>query len=88
MPESDRRDFLKQTAALLAAGGVQPMNGNPMTERSRAEFTAYQARRRKELWSLLGDLPWSHKAGPAVVLGDGKARRVHAGAPGARPERR
>ena len=29
-----------------------------------AEFAAYQKRRRKELWSLLGDLPWHHRPAP------------------------
>ena len=42
------------------------MSGNSALEKT--EFSAYQARRRKELWSLLGDLPWSHKPGPAKVL--------------------
>lgn len=27
-------------------------------------FTAYQRSRRKELWGLLGDLPWDHKPAP------------------------
>jgi hypothetical protein len=68
MPASDRRDFLKQSAALLALGGTQPMSGNPLLEKTPAEFAAFQARRRKELWGLLGDLPWGHKPGPATVL--------------------
>jgi hypothetical protein len=68
MPEPDRRDFLKQSAALLSLGGRPPMSGNLQPERTRAEFAAYQARRRKELWDLLGDLPWSYRAGPATVL--------------------
>jgi dienelactone hydrolase len=32
------------------------------------EFATYQERRRKELWSLLGDLPWQHRAAPPMVL--------------------
>jgi hypothetical protein len=44
------------------------MSGMPEPERTRAEFTAFQARRRKELWGLLGDLPWGHKPGPAKLL--------------------
>ncbi len=68
MPVSDRRDFLKQSAALLALGGAQPMSGKPHSEEIPAEFSAFQARRRKELWGLLGDLPWDHKPGPAQVL--------------------
>jgi hypothetical protein len=63
-----RRNFLKQSAALLALGGTPPMSGKPHLEKTPAEFAAFQARRRKELWSLLGDLPWGHKPGPATVL--------------------
>ena len=38
------------------------------THRSKAEFSAYQDQRRRELWSLLGDLPWDHKpAAPKVI---------------------
>jgi hypothetical protein len=44
------------------------MSGKPSLEKTPAEFAAFQARRRKELWSLLGDLPWSHQPGPATVL--------------------
>jgi dienelactone hydrolase len=35
---------------------------------SKEEFAANQEKRRKELWSLLGDLPWQHKPGPAKVV--------------------
>lgn len=35
---------------------------------SKEEFAAYQEKRRKELWSLLGDLPWQHKPAPAKVV--------------------
>ena len=68
MSLSRRRKFLKQSAALLALGGTRPMSGKPQQEKSSAEFSANQAQRRKELWSLLGDLPWDHKPGPAKVL--------------------
>jgi hypothetical protein len=44
------------------------MSGKPEPEKTRAEFAAFQARRRKELWGLLGDLPWRHKPGPAKLL--------------------
>src|SRR5208283_1272256 len=63
-----RRNFLKQSTALLAWGGTAPMSSQPSLEKSPAEFSAFQARRRKELWGLLGDLPWDHKPGPATVL--------------------
>ena len=63
-----RRDFLKQFAAMLAlegqasAGELAPQASQPQ---AGAAFSAFQAQRRQELWSLLGDLPWNHKPGPA-----------------------
>lgn len=33
-----------------------------------AEFSASQDRRRKELWGLLGDLPWNHKPSPPKLV--------------------
>jgi hypothetical protein len=66
-----RRDFLKQSAALLALGtelaaGEQEQLA-PQPQPGEA-FSAFQARRRRELWGLLGDLPWAHKPGPATLL--------------------
>jgi len=50
---------------------MDPTN-TPATEepsnRSKAEFSAYQDRRRRELWSLLGDLPWDHKPAPPKLI--------------------
>ncbi len=66
MQDSDRRDFLKQSAAWVALGGAPPVTAENV--KTPEEFSAFQARRRKELWRLLGDLPWDHKPGPAVVL--------------------
>jgi len=31
-------------------------------------FAAGQSHRRKELWSLLGDLPWQHRSSPAKLV--------------------
>jgi len=36
------------------------MSGMSQPEKSSTEFAAYQAQRRKELWNLLGDLPWDY----------------------------
>ena len=44
------------------------MSGNPHPDKTPAEFAAFQAQRRKELWGLLGDLPWDHKPSPPMVL--------------------
>lgn len=61
MPRStfDRRDFLKATVAASAVGGALPMTAQ--TFKSKREFTAYQQKRRKQLWGLLGDLPLNHR---------------------------
>jgi hypothetical protein len=51
------------------------MTAEPQREESIPDFAVYQtyqARRRKELWSLLGDLPWGHPPGPAQVLASEK----------------
>lgn len=50
------------------------MSGIEAVEKTRAEFSDYQTRRRKELWGLLGDLPWNHQPGPPVVLATEKHR--------------
>ncbi len=44
----------------LAAGS------NPSA--SREGFETHHAKRRQELWSLLGDLPWKHKPQPAKLI--------------------
>jgi dienelactone hydrolase len=63
-----RRDFLKQSAAMLALAN-EPSAGRqerPAPQPNAGEaFSAFQARRRQELWGLLGDLPWDYKPGPA-----------------------
>jgi hypothetical protein len=68
MLQKHRRDFLKQSAALLAWEGILPAADKSEPPLSKAAFAAYQAKRRKELWGLLGDLPWQHKPGPAKLL--------------------
>jgi hypothetical protein len=66
-----RRDFLKQSAAMLALG-TEPSAGEQVQPSRQPEadeaFSTFQARRRQELWSLLGDLPWAHKPGPAKLV--------------------
>jgi cephalosporin-C deacetylase-like acetyl esterase len=63
-----RRDFLKCSTTLLALGAGWPASTAANPERTPQEFAAYQEKRRKELWSLLGDLPWQHKPGPAKLV--------------------
>lgn len=44
------------------------MSKSMSADTSKNEFSAYQERRRQELWSLLGDLPWQHRPGPAKLV--------------------
>jgi dienelactone hydrolase len=68
----DRREFLKLPAAALAAHGAAPLMTNQpsagILKMSARGFAAYQNRRRKELWGLLGDLPWDHRPGAAKLV--------------------
>jgi hypothetical protein len=65
---STRRDFIRNSAALSAAlSGVTAL-GESRDMKSSEDFAAFQEERRKELWSLLGDLPWEHRPGPAKLV--------------------
>lgn len=63
---STRREFIRSSAAVsVALSGVSAV-GESMDK--SGEFAAFQETRRKELWSLLGDLPWEHRPGPAKLV--------------------
>ena len=68
---SNRREFLRNSAAVMASGAIvsaaSSAGGEPRMRPSQ-EFAAHQQQRRKELWGLLGDLPWQHRPGPAKLL--------------------
>ena len=66
--EIERRDFLKASAQIMAFGPALPGWGRERPASDAKQFAAFQERRRKELWGLLGDLPWQHKPGPPKVL--------------------
>jgi cephalosporin-C deacetylase-like acetyl esterase len=53
---------------MLAMGAGLPMSKSMSPDTSKDEFAAFQERRRKELWSLLGDLPWRHRPEPAKLV--------------------
>jgi dienelactone hydrolase len=55
-------------AAVWSTTGAKPFDPNETTRTSREEFTSFQERRRKELWGLLGDLPWQHRAAKPKLL--------------------
>ncbi len=63
-----RREFLKSSAAMLASGMGLSMTTQASHKLAPEEFQAFQAKRRKELWSLLGDLPWDHQPLPPMVV--------------------
>ncbi len=47
---------------------METTGGSLAKGQSREGFGEYQKRRRTELWKLLGDLPWSHRPGPARLI--------------------
>ncbi|MCI0337093.1 MAG: acetylxylan esterase [Acidobacteria bacterium] len=63
-----RRDFLKQTASTVAVGPSLSSMTTTQSPKTKSDFTAYQQRRRRELWSLLGDLPLKHRPKPAKLI--------------------
>ena len=68
MAGSNRRQFLRNTAAAAASGALVGAKSLPTPGHDAESFAAMQAKRRCELWSLLGDLPREHRPGPARVL--------------------
>lgn len=66
-----RRNFLQTSGALLAstAATAMPQISELQTsENPHDSFISHQQMRRKELWGLLGDLPWNHRPGPARLV--------------------
>jgi hypothetical protein len=70
LTDSTRREFLRAStaAASLAFSGVTSLSAGVQHVQPNDEFTKHQERRRKELWGLLGDLPWQHRPGPAKLV--------------------
>jgi len=44
------------------------LTADETSQTSGEEFASYQERRRKKLWSLLGDLPWQHPPALPTLL--------------------
>src|SRR2546423_2122916 len=70
-----RREFLQNSAALLASGATplsdsfsNPAAGSQQSATPANAFAAHQEDRRKELGSLLGDLPWQHRPAPPKLI--------------------
>lgn len=67
----NQREFMIGSAALATAGASSGMHAraqSAVTSESVEEFRIYQQRRRWELWSLMGDLPWDHKPAPPRLV--------------------
>ena len=68
---STRREFLQASAAATVSAAVSASNSLAQLAAeapSDEAFLARQKERRKELWGLLGDLPWGHKPGPVKLV--------------------
>src|SRR5690349_1170939 len=73
---STRRDFLQSSAAATISAAIANSSSLPELTSPHSKETAplppqddtHHAARRKELWSLLGDLPWQHKPGPPKLI--------------------
>ena len=65
---STRRSFLQCSTAAAVATAALPLAGSLAPDESTTSFAEYQEKRRKELWGLVGDLPWQHRPGPAKVI--------------------
>jgi dienelactone hydrolase len=69
--KTTRRQFVSRTALLTGGIGLglnsTGANSMPVSETDNA-FSVYQERRREDLWSLLGDLPWQHEPAPPQIV--------------------
>jgi len=66
---STRREFLQSSAMLVASGATSNTTRvSDDTSSTAAAMEASRAQRRKELWGLLGDLPWQHQPTPPRLI--------------------
>ena len=63
-----RRDFLRNSVQALMTAAACSQQAESFPASVPGDFAAYQVKRRKELWALLGDLPWQHKPGPPKLV--------------------
>jgi len=69
MAQPTRREFVQTCTAAVAlrASGTKAFISDD-SKASNSAFSTYQEHRRKELWSLLGDLPWQYRASPPKLI--------------------
>ena len=68
---SNRREFLQASAAVMASSAIPntgPSVGAEPEQQPSQGFVANQEQRRKELWGLLGALPWQHRPSPPRLV--------------------
>ena len=67
---SNRREFLRTSTAAVsgALAASHSLVADAQREHGDGAFAAHQEQRRKELWKLLGDLPWQHRPGAPKLL--------------------
>lgn len=63
-----RRALVIGSAALAGSLAMRGADLPVAAPRPGESFTGFQQRRRRELWNLLGDLPWDHKPAPPRLL--------------------
>ena len=68
--KSNRRNFLEASGALLTSAVLSGKSfAQGATSKENPEsYRLRQQDRRRELWGLLGDLPWTHRPGPAKLV--------------------
>jgi len=67
--KSSRRNFLEASGALLTSAMFSgPSSAGATSQELPESYRLRQQDRRRELWGLLGDLPWTHHPGPAKLV--------------------
>jgi dienelactone hydrolase len=67
---STRRAFVESCMAAIVCRGTgnRSFASDETSQISSERFPSFQERRRKELWRLLGDLPWQHQVAKPKLL--------------------
>src|ERR1700761_7397040 len=63
-----RRQFLSRSALLTGSISLGLNSAAGIAAESETAFSTYQQRRRADLWSLLGELPWQHEPAPPKLV--------------------
>lgn len=67
-PRFSRRDLMIGSAALAGSVAMRGADLPVVPPQPGEDFGSYQQRRRRELWNLLGDLPWNHQPAPPRLV--------------------